>query len=268
MKKLITIGLLFCSLAAFSQEKEKKDTYLPKGNKEFKKKESKEAEASYRISQSNTPAKAAAAYNLGNAIYRQGEPGESKFAYLKAIEHAETKEQKHKAYHNLGNALMEEKNYQSAVGAYRNALRNNPYDDETRYNFALAKKMLKENPPKPQNQQNKDKGDQKNQDKNQSPKDNEGDKPKDNQGDKQDKEQGGDDKDKGGKDKKDKQDDNGQQKPYKGNAGQDKQPADASPSKQRMENLLDAMNNEERKVQDRINAKKAKGQPQRQEKDW
>ena len=31
MKKLITIGLLFCSLAAFSQEKEKKDTYLPKG---------------------------------------------------------------------------------------------------------------------------------------------------------------------------------------------------------------------------------------------
>ena len=129
-------------------------------------------------------------------------------------------------------------------------------------------KMLKENPPKPQNQQNKDKGDQKNQDKNQSPKDNEGDKPKDNQGDKQDKEQGGDDKDKGGKDKKDKQDDNGQQKPYKGNEGQDKQPADASPSKQRMENLLDAMNNEERKVQDRINAKKAKGQPQRQEKDW
>ncbi len=268
MKKLIIYSLLLCSFAAFSQEKEEKDIYLPKGNEQFKDEEYKDAEASYRISQSNTPTKAAAAYNLGNAIYRQGEPGEAKYAYLKAIENAETKEQKHKAFHNLGNALMEEKNYQAAVEAYRNALRNNPKDDETRYNFALAKKMLKENPPKPQEQQNPDKGDEKNKDKNQAPKDNKGDKPKDNKGDQQNKEQGDDQKDKGSNEQKDKQDDKGEQKPDKGKEGEDKQPADAIPSKQRMENLLDAMNNEEKKVQDRVNAKKAKGRPQRQEKDW
>ena len=43
---------------------------------------------------------------------------------------------------------MKEKNYTKAVETYKNALRNNPADEETRYNFALAKKMLKDNPPK------------------------------------------------------------------------------------------------------------------------
>jgi hypothetical protein len=52
---------------------------------------------------------------------------------------------------------MKEKNYTEAVEAYKNALRNGPSDEETRYNFALAKKMLKENPPK--NNKDKDKKD-------------------------------------------------------------------------------------------------------------
>jgi cytochrome c-type biogenesis protein CcmH/NrfG len=43
---------------------------------------------------------------------------------------------------------MNEKDYTQAVEAYKNALRNDPSDEETRYNYALAKKMLKENPPK------------------------------------------------------------------------------------------------------------------------
>ena len=43
---------------------------------------------------------------------------------------------------------MLEKNYQGAVESFKNALRNNPYDEQTRYNSALAKKFLKENPPK------------------------------------------------------------------------------------------------------------------------
>ena len=37
---------------------------------------------------------------------------------------------------------MEQKQYQPAVDAYKNSLRNNPNDDETRYNLAVAQKLL------------------------------------------------------------------------------------------------------------------------------
>lgn len=261
MKGVLTYTLLLFSILAFSQEKDKeKDAYLPKGNKEFEKKNYTEAEADYRISQSKNPAKAAAAYNLGNSIYRQKKPSEAKYAYLKAIESAQTKKEKHKAFHNLGNAFMEEKNYQAAVDSYKNALRNNPADEETRYNYALAKEMLKNNPPPPKKDPPPPPKEDKKENKSQAPK------PKDNQDKDKDKEKGDDQKDKGGKDQKDKPDDKGQDKPDNGDKGNN--PSQASPSKQRMENLLDAMNNEEKKVQDKVNAKKAKGNPKPQEKDW
>ncbi|RZJ57147.1 MAG: tetratricopeptide repeat protein [Flavobacterium sp.] len=262
MKGFITYCLLFIAAFAFAQEKDKN---LPKGNKEFADKNYIDAEANYRIAQSKAPATAPAAYNLGNSVYRQNLPGEAKFAYMKAIENAKTKKQKHLAYHNLGNAFMKEKNYQAAVSSYQNALRNNPLDDETRYNYALAKKMLKDNPPPPPKKDDKKKDDQK--DKKQDPKDDKNDKGK---GDQKDKGDQGDQKDKGdnGKEKKDKEQE-GKDKKDQGDKGdKDKQNAAPSPSKQRMENLLDAMNNEEKKIQEKMNLQKVKGQPKRQEKDW
>ena len=84
---------------------------------------------------------------LGNTIYTIKQPSEAKFAYAKAIEAATTRPEKHQAFHNLGNVFMKEKKYTEAVEAYKNALRNDPSDEETRYNYALAKKMLKDNPP-------------------------------------------------------------------------------------------------------------------------
>ena len=267
MKGLLTYIVLLVAFTGFSQEK---DNSLPRGNKEFNNNKYADAEASYRIAQSKAPAKATASYNLGNAIYRQKFAGEALYAYSKAIENAKTKKEKHMAYHNMGNALMKEKNYQAAVEAYKNALRNNPLDDETRYNFALAKKMLKDNPPPPPPPDDK-KDDKKDKDKNKDQKPND---PKD------DKDKGGDDnkdkkeQDKGkpedkGNDEKDQKDKgDGKDKNDDGQGDKNPQPQQASPSKQRMENLLDAMNNEEKKVQDKINKTKAKASPKRQEKDW
>ncbi|WP_159799213.1 tetratricopeptide repeat protein [Flavobacterium sp. MK4S-17] len=269
MKTVITVSMILYTFFAFSQEQEKKaDKYLPKGNEAFAEKEYAQAEANYRISKSNEPTQAVSAYNLGNAIYRQDKPGEAKFAYLKAIENAKDKKDKHRAFHNLGNVFMLEKNYQGAVDAYKNALRNNPYDDETRYNYALAKKMLKENPP-PKDDKKDDKKDQKKDDKSQQPKDNK-DKNKGDKGDQKDKGDKGEEKDKdknGQGDQKDNK--NGKDKQDKGAGGkEEQQQGGESPEKQRMQNLLDAMNNEEKKIQDKINAQKVKVQPKRQEKDW
>ena len=218
MKDLKNLLLLTTILLSFAVKAQEKDKYLPQANEEFEAKNYVEAEANYRISQSKFPKKAIASYNLGNTIYNINQPSEAKLSYMKAIEESKSRPEKHKAFHNLGNVFMKEKNYTAAVQAYKNALINNPSDEETRYNYALAKKMLKDNPP-----------------------------PKDDK--KKDKKEGD------GKDKKD--DKEGQPKPKEGGI-----------SKQRVENLLDAVNNEEKKVQDKVNAKKVKGKPVRTEKDW
>ena len=242
MKHLILYGLLFLSVAIFAQDK---DRDLPKANEAFDAKKYDEAEANYRISESNNPTKATASYNLGNASYKQNQIGEAKFSYQKALKNATLGPEKHQAFYNLGNVFMKEKNYAAAVEAYKNALRNNPEDEQSRYNYVLAKKMLKENPPK-----KNDKKDKKEDKKDEKKKEDQKDKKDDKNKDKDNKE---DKKDGEGNNKKDKP----QPKPSQGGI-----------SKQRLENLLDAVNNEEKKIQDKVNAKKVKGKPVQTEKDW
>ena len=249
MKNVIVYSLLLLSLAITAQEK---DRNLPEGNSAFADKKYADAEAEYRISQSKKAKNAIASYNLGNSIYRQNQAVEAKASYLKAIQSTNDRPQKHQAFHNLGNVFMKEKDYTQAVEAYKNALRNNPEDDQTRYNYALAKKMLKDNPPKDDKKKddNKDKKDDKKKD----------DKNKDKKDENKDNKDKKDDKKEGDKDKKDKgKNDKPEGKP---------QPKPGGISKDRLQNLLDAVNNEEKKVQDKVNAKKVKGQPVQTEKDW
>jgi tetratricopeptide (TPR) repeat protein len=242
---IFSVLLFFGMGGAFAQEK---DRSLPAANEEYAAKNFMDAEADYRISNSKFPNRSVAPFNLGNAIYKQNQASEAKYA--KALKNAKSRPQKHKAFHNLGNVFMKEKNYTEAVEAYKNALRNGPTDEETRYNFALAKKMLKENPPK-NNKDKKDKDKKDKDKKDQDKKDQDKDK-KD--GDKDKKDKGDKDKDKEGKNKDDK--------------SQNPQPKSGGISKQRLQNLLDAVNNEEKKVQDKVNANKVKGQPTKTEKDW
>lgn len=248
MKKLFIYNLLFISAVIFAQEK---DSNLPKGNDAFSEKEYAKAEVNYRISEFKNPKKAVASYNLGNTIYKFNQPSEAKFAYGRAIESAKTRNEKHEILHNLGNVFMKEKDYTKAVQAYKDALRNNPSDEETRYNYALAKKMLKENPPKAEDKKDKKKDKKDNKDK------------KD-QGDNKDK------KDKGQDKEKENKEGDGKDKAQQGNKpeNQNKKPQRGGISKERLENLLEAVDNEEKKVQDKVNKHKAKGRPVQTEKDW
>jgi tetratricopeptide (TPR) repeat protein len=250
MKNLIIYSFLLLSFAIFAQEK---DMNLPKANAEFADKKYANAEAEYRISLSNNPKKAIASYNLGNSIYKQNHGSEALLSYEKTIKIATERPEKQKAFHNSGNIYMAEKNYSAAVEAYKNALRNNPSDEETRYNFALAKKMLKDNPPKKDDK--KDKKDKKDDKKKDDKKDKKDDKKKDDKKDDKKK----DDKKDG--DKKDKNDN-------KGNEDGKPKPRPGGIPKERVQNLLDAVNNEEKKIQDKVNAKKVKGKPMQTEKDW
>ncbi len=236
-------------LFSFVANAQQKDRILPKANEEYAENKFVDAEANYRISDSKFPNKATASFNLGNTIYKQKQSSEAKFAYAKSLKNSKTRPQKHRAFHNLGNVFMNEKDYTQAVEAYKNALRNDPTDEETRYNYALAKKMLKENPPKDDNKKDDKKSDK---DKKDDKKDGEKDK-KDNK-DKEKKD------DKGDKDK--------QNKDPKPNENGEPKPAPGGISKERLENLLNAVNKEEKKVQDKVNAKKVQGKPVKTEKDW
>ncbi len=268
MNKIITYLAFLITTLIFAQNK---DQNLYDGTVSFGEKKYTEAEADFRISESKDASKRATSdYNLGNSIYRQNNPGEAKYKYANALEAAKTKEEKHRAYHNLGNTFMQEENYQAAVEAYKNALRNNPYDEETRYNYALAKQKLKENPP--QGNDNKDKKggddnkDQQNQDQNKD-KEKGNDKDKQDKGDNQDKKEN----DKGDQDKDKQNEGNDKQDKGDGDDKEDQQKPQQKPSganKQQIENLLDAVDNAEKKIQEKINAQKVKAQPKTNDKDW
>ena len=222
-----------------------------------------EAEKKYRLGVSAKQNNAAGSYNLGNAYYKSELYDEAMLRHLEAINNSGLKLEKHKAYHNIGNTLMRQKRCKEAVSAYKNALRNSPSDDESRYNLALAQECAKEQGDGKGEDKEKDenKDDKENSDEN---KDNE-EKNKDKGGEDEEKKEGDDKEDEDGKPK----DDNGNQndKDPKKDKGQPKpQPGKMSP--QQVKNLLEAMNNEEKKVQEKMNASKTKGVKIQTEKDW
>ena len=223
------------------------------------------AEADYRKAISLDPSNETGKYNLGTAYYGKNKNTEALNRFKQAASVATTKSEKHRAFHNLGNTLMNEKNYAEAVEAYKNALRNNPTDDESRYNLALAKDMLEKNPPQDDegDDENKDKDDKKEED--EENKDGDDGDPKEDQekgeDEKEDKNEGDDEKDKGKPDEPEDQKE-GDKKPQE----QKPQPGQLSP--QQVKSLLEAMNNEEEKVQQKINAQKQKGAKIKSNKDW
>ncbi|MCK0157486.1 tetratricopeptide repeat protein [Cellulophaga sp. F20128] len=250
------------------------------GNKELSEDNFVQAEANYRKAIAKSEENTAAPFNLGNAYYNNETYSEAFGRFKQAGELATSKKDKHKAYHNMGNVFMKNKEYEKAVEAYKQALRNNPSDEETRYNLALAMELLKkQQDEEKKNDQNKDqdnKEDQKDQNKDQEK----------NEGDNKEDDKGKDDEKKDGEDKKDKGDEGDQknedEKDGKGDQEKDKkepndqgdkpeeqkQPRPNQLSKQQIKNLLEAMQNEEKKVQEKMDAKKVKGAKVKNEKDW
>lgn len=263
MKNIVYILLLF-PLLVFSQEKEKpvkiklpEKQMLRGGNDLYKQKRFVDAEVKYKKALKQNPHYETAGYNLGNAVYEQNRFKEALPQYELVAKSTGDSETKAKSFHNIGNVLMKEKNYDKAISAYKNSLLLNPTDDETRYNLALAQKLKKDE------QQNK--GKDKNKDKDQN-KDKNKDKNKDNkqdQGDNKDKDKdqkkGDDNKDKKDQDKGGKDDQKSKQQP---------KPQPNKLSQQQIQQLLEAMNNEENKTLKKVNARKARGRKVKNEKDW
>lgn len=284
MKKFIPLlFLFFMSALIFAQDEELKEkqqnlnnsiNHTWDANKKLSENNFIEAEVDYRKAIAKSPDNAAAPYNLGNAYYNNATFSEAFGRFKEAGETATNKKDKHKAYHNMGNVFMKRKDYAKAVEAYKEALRNNPKDEETRYNLALAKELLKKDEDKKdkndENKDQKDKDDKKDKDENK-----EGDNKDKKDQDKKDEGDEGDKGDKGDEQKDENKEGDGdkkeeqKKKPEQGDQPKEQQqPRPNQLSKQQIENLLRAMQNAEKKVQDKIDAKKVKGAKIKNEKDW
>lgn len=240
----LTLGSCLLSLTSFSQQEKK---FIREGNKQYDAKNYSEAEKNYSRGLNKNKDSYKSAFNLGDAYYQQGKYEEAAEQFQLLTHRPSSKDTLSKAYHNLGNSLMKSKKYQEGLDAYKNALKNNPDDEDTRYNLAYAQQMLKQQQQQQQKKDDKDKKDNKDKD-NKDKKDN-----KDNK-----------DKDKKDKDKKD---DKSKEDKDKENKEKEK-PKEDQISKEDAKRLLDALQNDEKNLQDRMKKGKTKGMKVDIEKDW
>lgn len=226
------VAILIALLVSTTIQAQTDRLLVRQGNKQFRAGNYAEAEVSYRKAVEKNPRNAQAIFNLGNALLGQRKDSAAVSQFEQAAKLETNPIRKSQAYHNIGVVCQGQKQFAQAIEAYKESLRNNPADDETRYNLELCKRQQQQQNQDQQNQQNKDNKDQKDKDK------------KDQQ--KQD------------QDKKD------QQKQDQKQQQQDKQQM----SKENAEQMLNAAIQEEKQTQERM--KKALQQPNRRslQKNW
>lgn len=233
-KKYIGLALFLFVAVSVSAQKAERD-YIRKGNRLFKDSVFVNAEINYRKALETNPKSTVSMYNLGNTLASQNKLQEAMEQYVGATKVEKDKQNLGQIYHNMGVIFQSQKDYAKAVEAYKQSLRNNPKDDETRYNLALAQKLLKDQ----QNQQNKDQQN-KDQDKQEQKQDQKKQDPK-NQDQQKEKDQ--------------------QQQPPKSEKKDNKM------SKENAEQLLNSVMQDEKDVQDKVK-KQQVIQGGRLEKDW
>ncbi|MGB1501739.1 MAG: tetratricopeptide repeat protein, partial [Flavobacteriaceae bacterium] len=164
MKELISTYFIFILLITASTVYAQKDSIalqrearklVREGNLLYNQNNYTDASIAYKKALEKNSSYKKATYNLGNALYQGKNFKEAIPQYNISVENAKDAYEKAEGYHNIGNAMLQEKNYKGAVAAFKNALRNNPNDDETRYNLAVAQKLLED-------EENKNKGKDKN----------------------------------------------------------------------------------------------------------
>ena len=268
---LLLFSLLLVSAVVFGQNERK---FVRNGNKLFMEAvrdttkidsvKFSQAETEYRKALEKRPDDLKWDYNLADAIYKQQrfEEAEAKFSEL--AEKLTEPEERARANHNLGNTQLMQQKLDESIESYKKALRENPSDIETKYNLAYAQMLKKQQEQQQQQQQNQDQNQDQNKDQNKDQ----------NQNQDQNKDQNQDqNKDQQNQD----QQNQDQNKDQQQNQNKDQQKQDQQQqqqqqnkiSKQDAEQLLQALQNDERDIQDKVKkAKAAKAKKTRTEKEW
>ena len=259
-----------------------------KGNRLFAKERYEHSSNAYREALQHDSTSFEARYDLANALIRMAMADTTAYAnpegsaakmssgnlqqaeallQAAAADSLQTAENRAEAYYNLGNAQFVQQKLQDALQSYRRSLVLNPNDMEAKYNYALTKKLLEQNQQNDQNQQNQDNQNNQNNQDNQ------------NQNQPQNQPQGGDD----NQDKNDQNNDNqnqnqdqnkdnqqgggDQNEDKKEQPQQPKQPPKSGMSEEQQQQLLNAIQAQEDKTQDKLD-EKAKGVIIKGKKNW
>lgn len=263
----IALCLFVPTLGANAQSSGNVRKELKEGNRQYKESNYPAAEKAYQSAVEKRPESFEARFNLGDAQYQNGKAEAARQQFQKSLEQAPDVHSRANAQYNIGNTYMEEKKWEQAVAAYKSALRLHPQDEEARYNLAYAQAMLKKEQSQDDNKEQKDDKDQeqdKEQEQDKDQQNNEQEQEEDQQEEqekKQDQQSGDQDKDAEPK----------QQDAQDGNDKQEAEPRHPKPQPSKLspkeaENILNALNQEERKLHNK--REKTPVSPVRPEKDW
>lgn len=252
MKRLILFILIGSfSVAAFAQNERK---YVRRGNKLFMEAvkdttrldttKFRQAEEEYRKALNLRPGNEQWNFNLAGAQYKQMRFEEAERKFEELAEKFDTPEEQARALHNIGNSQLMQQRIDESIESYKEALRRNPNDLDTKYNLAYAQ-MLKNQ--QQQQQQNQDQQQKQNQ----------------NQQDQQNQDQ------QNNQNQQQNQDQQNQQQNQDQQQQQQQQQQQTKISRQDAEQLLQALQNDERDIQEKVKKEKAaKARRIRTEKEW
>lgn len=263
--KVFTL-ILFLLAVAFTASAQKERKFIREGNGLFDKQDFEKAEVEYRKAMDKKNESFEAAFNLGDALYKQKKYEDALQQFTTMAKEEKNRERLGQLYHNIGNTLMAMQKMDESVEAYKESLRNRPTSEETKYNLEFARHKQQQDEDNKDNQDNKDdqnkdqNKDQQDKDKDNQDKDN-----KDDKNNQENKDQNKDQQDKGDQDKKD------QENKDKEQQQQQPQQQPGKISKEDAERLLEALQNDEKNVQDKVRKQKVQEQKAKKmkiEKDW
>lgn len=226
---LLTFMFLIFTFVIDAQSDKK---YIREGNREYAKNNFPESEISYRKAIDKNKQSPNAVFNVGDALYKQKKYEDAGKQFEESTGQNEDKNKKADGLYNLGNSLLQAKKIKESIDAYENSLRLKPNNMQAKYNLAYAQDLLqkqKQQQQQQQQQQDKDKNDQNKQN---------------NQKDKQDQ-----------NDNKNQK--SNQQKDQNNSDKQNQQPQQQQISKEDAQRLLNALANDEKKVQEKVKLENA-----------
>ncbi|HIY69516.1 MAG TPA: tetratricopeptide repeat protein [Candidatus Alistipes intestinigallinarum] len=262
MHRILSITLLFLLAAAGVQAQRLPERSLVrKGNRQYNKGEYEASIGRYEEALKAAPGQFEASYNLGNALYKAERFDRAEQTMMQAAaDSLRSDTERAEAFYNLGNAQFKQQKYKEALESYKQSLRLNPADMEAKYNYAYTKRLLdqdqnggggndQQNQNQDQNQQDQQNQQQQNQGQNQ------------NQDQKQDQQDQNQD-----QQNQDRNPQNQNGKPDQQEQGEG-QPTPSGISPQEQEQMLDAIQAQEDKTQEKLK-EKAKGVVVRGKKNW
>ncbi|MDF1574410.1 MAG: hypothetical protein P1P86_04365 [Bacteroidales bacterium] len=243
-RSVLTLVMLTAFILVYGQNERKviRDGIRAYGDGEFE-----EAEVQFRKAESINQESYEAEFNTGAALYKQQKFEETVNQFESLLQETGEDEKLAQIWHNIGNSLLESRQYAPSIEAYKNSLRKNPADQDTRYNLAYAMEKLKEqekNQDQQQQEQEKNR-DQQEQDQQQQ----EQEKNRDQQEQDQEKNQ-----------------DQQEQDQEKNRDQPQTQPREIS--EEDAERLLNAIQQQEKEVKEKVDEKKAAAAKVKTEKDW